>query len=192
MLPLHHSPIFSLWLYWLQQSVGTQLCNFVGYILIITNGNLWKNFLVAVLLNIQIHPIVGIPSWSCCSYCTTIHVNACQCSWDRMMLYSQITEDFPPPHLTSKLPVSGGEYWSIVIVLLLFWVLCPFCVPIHKKKKKKKKKKQCYPLGSSYLVGKSVKYGYIEFFVFDYDSLPISFQSGITFPLVALDKIVHH
>ena len=40
---------------------------------------------------------------------------------------------------------------------------------------------QCYPLGSSYLVGKSVKYRYIEFFVFDYNSLPISFQSGITF-----------
>ena len=36
---------------------------------------------------------------------------------------------------------------------------------------------------------KSVKYKYIEFFVFDYDSLPISFQSGITFPLVALNKI---
>ena len=33
-------------------------------------------------------------------------------------------------------------------------------------------------------------YRYIEFFVFDYDSLPISFQSGITFPLVALDKIM--
>ena len=29
--------------------------------------------------------------------------------------------------------------------------------------------------------GKSVKYRYIEFFTFDYDSLPISFQSGITF-----------
>ena len=28
---------------------------------------------------------------------------------------------------------------------------------------------------------KSVKYRYIEFFTFDYDSLPISFQSGITF-----------
>ena len=27
--------------------------------------------------------------------------------------------------------------------------------------------------------GKSVKYRYIEFFAFDYDSLPISFQSGI-------------
>ena len=50
---------------------------------------------------------------------------------------------------------------------------------------------QCYPLGSSYLVGKSVKYRYIEFFTFDYDSLPISFQSGIYFfPLVALDKII--
>ena len=34
-----------------------------------------------------------------------------------------------------------------------------------------------------------MKYRYIEFFVFDYDFLPISFQSGITFPLVALDKI---
>ena len=28
-------------------------------------------------------------------------------------------------------------------------------------------------------MGKSVKYRYIEFFAFDYDSLPISFQSGI-------------
>ena len=27
----------------------------------------------------------------------------------------------------------------------------------------------------------SVKYRYIEFFAFDYDSLPISFQSGIAF-----------
>ena len=33
------------------------------------------------------------------------------------------------------------------------------------------------------------KYRCIEFYVFDYDSLPISFQSGIAFPLVALDKI---
>ena len=39
--------------------------------------------------------------------------------------------------------------------------------------------------------GKSVKYRYIEFFAFDYDSLPISFQSGLLFPLVALDKIYH-
>ena len=30
---------------------------------------------------------------------------------------------------------------------------------------------QCYPLGSSYLVG-SVKYKFIDFFVFDYGSLP--------------------
>ena len=37
-------------------------------------------------------------------------------------------------------------------------------------------------------MGKSVKYRFIEFFVFDCDSFPISFQSGITFPLVALDK----
>ena len=35
--------------------------------------------------------------------------------------------------------------------------------------------------GSSYLVRKVFKYKYIEFFAFDYDSLPISFQSGITF-----------
>ena len=32
-------------------------------------------------------------------------------------------------------------------------------------------------------------YRFIEFFVFDYDYLHIYFQSGITFPLVALDKI---
>ena len=32
-------------------------------------------------------------------------------------------------------------------------------------------------------VGKSVKYRYIEFFTFDYDSLPNSFQSGIAFVL---------
>ena len=29
---------------------------------------------------------------------------------------------------------------------------------------------QCCPLGSSYLVGKVLKYRFIEFFVFDYDS----------------------
>ena len=29
------------------------------------------------------------------------------------------------------------------------------------------------------ILWKSVKYRYIEFFAFDYDSLPISFQSGI-------------
>ena len=37
------------------------------------------------------------------------------------------------------------------------------------------------PLGFQLSCGKSVKYRFIEFFVFDYDSLPISFQSGITF-----------
>ena len=36
--------------------------------------------------------------------------------------------------------------------------------------------------------GKSVKYRYVEFFVFDYDSLPISFQSGIAFPLVVFEE----
>ena len=35
------------------------------------------------------------------------------------------------------------------------------------------------PSGST--CGKSVKYRNIEFFIFHYDSLPISFQSGITF-----------
>ena len=35
----------------------------------------------------------------------------------------------------------------------------------------------------------TTEYRYLEFFVFDYDSLPISFQWGITFPLVALDNI---
>ena len=35
-----------------------------------------------------------------------------------------------------------------------------------------------------------VKYKFIEFFVFDYDSLPIYFQSGIAFPLLAPDKII--
>ena len=34
-------------------------------------------------------------------------------------------------------------------------------------------------LGFKLSCGKSVKYRYIEFFAFDYDSLPISFQSGI-------------
>ena len=33
--------------------------------------------------------------------------------------------------------------------------------------------------GDVYFLWKSVKYRYIEFFAFDYDSLPISFQSGI-------------
>ena len=41
--------------------------------------------------------------------------------------------------------------------------------------------------------GKSVKYRFIEFFVFDYDSLPyllklFFFWLRVTFPLVALDK----
>ena len=35
------------------------------------------------------------------------------------------------------------------------------------------------PLGFKLSCGKSVKYRYIEFFAFDYDSLLISFQSGI-------------
>ena len=36
-------------------------------------------------------------------------------------------------------------------------------------------------MGSSYLVGKSVKYRFIEFFVFDYDPLPylLSLFSGL-------------
>ena len=34
-------------------------------------------------------------------------------------------------------------------------------------------------LGFKLSCGKSVKYRYIEFFAFDYDSLPVSFQSGI-------------
>ena len=50
---------------------------------------------------------------------------------------------------------------------------------------------KCHPLGSNYLVG-SVKCRFIEFFVFDYDSLPyllsLFFWSGVVFPLVALDK----
>ena len=48
--------------------------------------------------------------------------------------------------------------------------------------------KQCCPLGSSYLVGRVLS---IVFFVSDYDSLPylLVFRVGITFPLVALDKI---
>ena len=47
------------------------------------------------------------------------------------------------------------------------------------------------PLAFKLSCGKSVKYRYIEFFAFDYDSLPISFQSGdCCFPLVALDKIL--
>ena len=40
--------------------------------------------------------------------------------------------------------------------------------------------------------GKSVKYRFIKFFLFDYGSLPyllsLLFFSGVTFPLVALDK----
>ena len=51
--------------------------------------------------------------------------------------------------------------------------------------------KQCCPLSSS-CCGKSVKYSFIEFFVFGYDSLPyllFVFWSVVTFPLVALDKI---
>ena len=48
-------------------------------------------------------------------------------------------------------------------------------------------------MGSSILVGRVLSIGFIEFFVFDYDSLPyllsLFFWSGVTFPLVALDKI---
>ena len=44
--------------------------------------------------------------------------------------------------------------------------------------------------------GKSIKYRLIEFFVFDYDTLPdllsLFFWSGVIFPLVALDKIYKH
>ena len=51
---------------------------------------------------------------------------------------------------------------------------------------------QCYPtLGSSYLVGKSVKYRFVEFFVFDFNSLThllsLFFLSGVNFSSVALD-----
>ena len=53
---------------------------------------------------------------------------------------------------------------------------------------------QYYPLGSSYLAGKSVKHKLIELFVFDYGSLPyllsLVFWLGITFPLFALDRII--
>ena len=49
------------------------------------------------------------------------------------------------------------------------------------------------PLRFQLSCGKSVKYRLIEFFVFDYGSLPyivsLFFWSGVTFPLVALDKI---
>ena len=52
--------------------------------------------------------------------------------------------------------------------------------------------KHCCPLGFSYLVGKSVKYRFIEVFVFDYDSLLylLCFLVGgyFSFSLVALDK----
>ena len=49
------------------------------------------------------------------------------------------------------------------------------------------------PLRFQLSCGKSVKYRFIEFFVFDYGSHPyllsVVFWSGVTFPLVALDKI---
>ena len=51
---------------------------------------------------------------------------------------------------------------------------------------------QHYPFGSSCLVG-SVKYRFIEFFVFDYGSLPyllsLFLWLGVTFPVVSLDKM---
>ena len=52
--------------------------------------------------------------------------------------------------------------------------------------------KQRCPLSSSYLVGRMLSIGFIEFFVFDSDSFPdLLFFSGLgfTFPLVAFDKI---
>ena len=50
----------------------------------------------------------------------------------------------------------------------------------------------CYPVCSSYIVGRV----FIEFFVFDYGSLPyllslFFFQTGDTFSLVVLNKIFH-
>ena len=68
-------------------------------------------------------------------------------------------------------------------------------VDYDKKKKKKKKKNYTryeffsLPEKMQSSLSESVKYRYIEFFVFYYDSLPISFQLGVTFPLVVLDKI---
>ena len=51
------------------------------------------------------------------------------------------------------------------------------------------------PLRFQLCCGGSVKYRFIEFFVFDYDSLPyllaLFFLLGVTFPLVALDKWVN-
>ena len=49
------------------------------------------------------------------------------------------------------------------------------------------------PLRFHLSYGKSVKYRFIEFFVFDCGSFPdllFVFWSGVTFPLVALDKNV--
>ena len=52
---------------------------------------------------------------------------------------------------------------------------------------------QCYPFRFQLSCEKSVKDRFIEFFVFDYGSLPpllsLFFSSGVTFSLVALDKI---
>ena len=49
------------------------------------------------------------------------------------------------------------------------------------------------PLGFQLSCGKSVRYRFVEFFAFDSDSLPyllcLCFWSGVTFPLVALDKM---
>ena len=49
------------------------------------------------------------------------------------------------------------------------------------------------PLGLKSSCGNSVKSRFIEFFVFDYDCIPyllsLFFWFGVTFPLVALDKI---
>ena len=48
--------------------------------------------------------------------------------------------------------------------------------------------KQCYPLGSSYLVGKVLNIGLQNSLSLTMIPFLIYFQSGVTFPLVALDK----
>ena len=63
----------------------------------------------------------------------------------------------------------------------------------HENRLGAERVKWCCPLCCSYLVGGSVKCRFIEFFVFDCDSLPyllsLFFLSRVTFPLVAADKM---
>ena len=76
-----------------------------------------------------------------------------------------------------SLATNNGLYTLLVILSLVFHSsFMQFCLNSSLM--------QCYLVGSSYLVG-SIKFRFIEFFVFDY-LLSWFFWPGVTFALVAL------